>query len=280
MSGKYLGTALDGSPASPKFLAAYTRLTGKQPNLIEEYEAWGDGFDTAGVRTSWARGALTLISWEPRGTTMNAIAQGHSDAYIRKFALAVRRLNLPVVIDFADEMNGFWEDWGPKHATAAQYVAAYRRVHDDFTDLGVANVIWTWAPNIVNPAPDVALSPYYPGDGYVDWLGMIGYFTRYEYTFPVVYGRTLTALRAITDKPVVIVETAAEPTARRTADIRQLFAGVTADDGIVGFVWFDQSKRADWRLEAGSAASVREFRRLATAPLYGFDVRDRVRGIS
>ncbi|MEU0002458.1 glycosyl hydrolase [Streptomyces microflavus] len=276
-AGKYLGAAIDGAPASPEPLEKYARLTGKRPNLVEEYAAWGDGFDASGVRTAWAGGALTLVSWEPRGTTMKAIAAGRSDTYIREFALAVRRLNLPVVLDFADEMNGFWETWGPEHATAAEYVAAYRRVHDVFTDLGVANVIWTWAPNIVNPAPDVSLSPYYPGDGYVDWMGVIGYFTRDEGTFDELFGPTLAALRALADKPVLIVETAAEPTVRRTADVRELFAGVSADDGIVGFVWFNHAKRADWRLEAGSAASRKEFQRLASGARYGFDVRDRVR---
>ncbi|MFD5110471.1 glycoside hydrolase family 26 protein [Streptomyces cinereoruber] len=253
----------------------YARLVGKQPNLVEGYAAWGDGFDASGVRAAWARGALTLVSWEPRSTTMREIAAGRSDAYIREFARAVRRLNLPVVLDFADEMNGFWESWGPKHATAAQYVAAYRHVHDVFTDLGVANVIWTWAPNIVNPVPDVVLAPYYPGAGYVDWMGMVGYFTRGEDTFDAVFGRTLAELRALADKPVLIVETAAEPTARRAANVRELFAGVSADEGIVGFVWFNHAKRADWRLEAGSAASRKEFRRLASGPHYGFDVRER-----
>ncbi|RSS84429.1 beta-mannanase [Streptomyces sp. WAC02707] len=272
---KYLGAAGDGVPTSTVPLDAYARMTGKRPNLVEEYASWGDSFDASGVRKAWAHGALTLVSWEPRGTTMEEIAAGRSDAYVRKFARAVRRLNLPVVLDFADEMNGFWETWGPKHATAAQYVAAYRHVHDVFTDLGVANVIWTWAPNIVNPAPNVALTPYYPGDGYVDWMGMIGYFTRDEDTFDAVFGRTLEELRALSDKPVLIVETAAEQTARRTVDVRELFAGVSGDDGIVGFVWFNHDKRADWRLEAGSVASRAEFRRLASGTRYGFDVRER-----
>ncbi|MEU9256674.1 glycosyl hydrolase [Streptomyces sp. NPDC048270] len=275
-SGKYLGAAVDGAPTSMGPLKEYARTSGKQPNLVEDYAAWGDGFNASGVRNAWAEGALTLVSWEPRGITMKEITAGVSDDYVKEYALAVRRLNLPVVIDFADEMNGDWEDWGPEHTTAEDYAAAYRHVHDVFTDNLVANVIWAWAPNIVNPMPDVALAPYYPGDGYVDWIGMVGYFTRYEGTFDTVFGRTLTELRAIADKPLLIVETAAEPTARRAADVRELFAGVNGDEDIIGFVWFNHAKRADWRLETGTTAAMKQFRRLAADPRYGFDVRTRV----
>ncbi|MEU9663802.1 glycoside hydrolase family 26 protein [Streptomyces chartreusis] len=276
-SGKYLGASIAGAPTSPTPLEKYARLTGKKPNLVVDYAAWGDGFNASGVRNAWASGALTLVSWEPRDITMKEIAAGRSDPYLKEFALAVRRLNLPVVIDFADEMNGAWEAWGPKHATAREYVAAYRHIHDVFTDQAVDGVIWTWAPNIVNPDPQVALAPYYPGDGYVDWVGVIGYFTRYEGSFAAVFRRTLTELRTITDKPIIIVETGAEPTSRRTAEIGELFAGVAADEGIIGVVWFNQAKRADWRLEAGSTESLNEFRRLAAGARYGFDVRTRVR---
>ncbi|WP_030745274.1 glycoside hydrolase family 26 protein [Streptomyces sp. NRRL S-31] len=270
---KYFGVAVPGAPTSMKNIDVYTGRVGKRPNLVEYYAGWGDGFDATGVRNAWAEGALTLMSWEPFDTPIADIAAGKSDAYVKEYATAVRKLNLPVVIDFADEFNGHWEKWGTNATTPAQYVAAWRRIHQTFTDAGATNVIWAWSPNIVNPVRDVRLKPYYPGDAYVDWIGLIGYFTLGEdNAFDSVFGPTRDQIRTFTKKPMLLLETAAMPGERRRADVRNLFAGVAADDDMLGFVWFDYKKRADWRLEA-SPLALKEFKRLAADDRFGFDVR-------
>lgn len=270
---KYYGVAVPGAPTSMKSVDAYTGMTGKQPNLVEYYAGWGDGFDATGVRNAWAEGALTLMSWEPFDTPVGDIAAGRSDRYIKEYATAVRRLNLPVVIDFADEFNGHWEKWGTDHVTPAQYVAAWRHIHQTFVDAGATNVIWAWSPNIVNPVRNVKLEPYYPGDAYVDWIGLIGYFTTgSDNAFDSVFGLTRDRIRTFTEKPFLLLETAAMAGERRRADIRNLFAGVAADDDMLGFVWFNHKKRADWRLEA-SPLALKEFKRLAADDRFGFDVR-------
>ncbi|MFI0189261.1 glycoside hydrolase family 26 protein [Streptomyces sp. NPDC017082] len=270
---KYLGVAVPGAPTSMKNVDVYARRTGRQPNLVEYYAGWGDGFDASGVRRAWAEGALTLMSWEPFRTPLTDIAAGRSDGYIKAYAASVRRLNLPVVIDFADEFNGHWEKWGTDDVTPAQYVAAWRHIHQTFVEAGATNVIWAWAPNIVNPVRSVRLQPYYPGDAYVDWIGLIGYFTLGEdNSFDGVFGPTRDQIRTFTKKPMLLLETAAMPGERRRADVRNLFAGVKADDDMLGFVWFDYKKRADWRLEA-SPLALEEFKRLAADDRFGFDVR-------
>ncbi|MCX5560045.1 glycoside hydrolase family 26 protein [Streptomyces sp. NBC_00038] len=270
---KYYGAAVDGAPTSMKSVDAYTEMTGKQPNLIEYYAAWGDGFDASGVRKAWAEGAMTLMSWEPFDTSLADIGAGKSDAYIKEYATAVRKLNLPVVIDFADEFNGHWEKWGTTSATPEEYVAAWRHIHDTFIDVGASNVIWAWSPNIINPVKSVQLKPYYPGDAYVDWVGLIGYWTLEEdNAFDTIFGPTVDEIRAFTKKPMLLVETAAMAGERRRADIRNLFEGVEADDNMLGFVWFNHKKRADWRLEA-SPLALKEFKRLAADDRFGFDVR-------
>ncbi|NNN33392.1 beta-mannanase [Streptomyces sp. S3(2020)] len=270
---KYYGAAVAGAPTSMKGVDAYTEMTGKQPNLIEYYAAWGDGFDASGVRKAWKEGAMTLMSWEPFDTSVADIAAGKSDAYIKEYATAVRKLNLPVVIDFADEFNGHWEKWGTKYTTPKQYVAAWRHIHETFIDAGASNVIWAWSPNIINPVKSVKLEPYYPGDAYVDWVGLIGYWTMdQDNAFDSVFGPTIDQIRTFTKKPMLLLETAAMAGERRRADIANLFAGVEADDNMLGFIWFNHKKRADWRLEA-SPLALKEFRKLAADDRFGFDVR-------
>ncbi|MDX1531405.1 MAG: glycosyl hydrolase, partial [Rhodothermales bacterium] len=40
-----------------------------------------------------------------------------------------------------------------------------------------ANVAWVWSPNVVSvpDTPDNDMHRYYPGDAYVDWVGLDGY---------------------------------------------------------------------------------------------------------
>jgi glycosyl hydrolase family 26 len=107
-----------------------------------------------------------------------------------------------------------------------------------FVDVGAGNVIWAWSPNVINPVPKVALKPYYPGDGYVDWVGLIGYFTiGSDDAFSSVFGPTMKQVRTFTKRPFLILETAAEPGRRRRADIRNLFNGVSGRDDVLGFIW-------------------------------------------
>ena len=44
--------------------------------------------------------------------------------------------------------------------------------------LGATNAIWIWSPNVITAHPSVRLAPLYPGDDYVDWVGMVGYYRR------------------------------------------------------------------------------------------------------
>ncbi|MFG2557762.1 glycoside hydrolase family 26 protein [Streptomyces sp. NPDC048496] len=271
---KYFGVAREGAPNSMAPIDEYRTMVGKQPNLIEYYAAFGDGFDAKGVRNAWNAGALTVMSWEPFDAPLADIADGKSDAYLKKYAASVQKLNLPVAISFADEMNGQWEKWGTKYATPDDYVRAWRHIHNLFIEAGAANAIWVWSPNIINPVKSVDVEKYYPGDAYVDWVGMVGYFTLPEdNAFDSVFGPTIEKIRSFSKKPILILETAAEPGQRRREDIHQLYTGVKDDDGIIGFVWFDYRKRGDWRLSA-SPLALAEFKKLAADGQFGFDVRE------
>lgn len=269
---KYFGVALDKVPDQLGPLTSYTAQVGKQPNLLEYYAEWGAGFDASAVRRAWQNGSMTLMSWEPKDVSLKDIAAGRSDGYLRAYAAAVLKLNLPVVIDFADEFNGHWDAWGTQNVTPAEYVAAYRHMHDVFDEGGAANVIWAWSPNIVNPVPSVKLKPYYPGDAYVDWVGIVGYFTvGATDTFSGVFGPTVDEVRSFTSKPFIIIETASE--AGRASEVEELFNGVAGRDDFLGFIWFNFAKRADWRLQT-HPAELAEFKRLAADKLFGFDVRN------
>jgi hypothetical protein len=68
---------------------------------------------------------------------------------------------------------------GGQRGTAAEFIAAWRRVHTIFRQQGVTNVEWTWqmtAYSFRAPATDArAAAKWYPGDAYVDNIGADAY---------------------------------------------------------------------------------------------------------
>lgn len=276
-AAKYLGVALDGVPRTMEPLHEHAERTGKKPNLIEWYTAWGSGFDTYGVNNAWSYGALSFISWEPFSTSIREIADGVSDDYVTSFAAAVRDVCLPVAISFAHEMNAHWYPWGSRTTEPGDLVRAWRHVHDLFRRTGATNVIWVWAPNSIQQAPEVPLAPLYPGDSYVDWVGLTGYYTSTDPgTFADIFGSTLRQVRKFTKRPLVIAETGSEEGERKPKDVADVFTGVASSADFVGLIWFNYDKvavgRADWRIESDPAA-LEVFREHAADRRFGFDVR-------
>ncbi|WP_455358955.1 glycoside hydrolase family 26 protein [Streptomyces sp. SYSU K21746] len=58
--------------------------------------------------------------------------------------------------------------------TPAEYVAAYRHLHDRFEKLGVDNVVWVWTVSGYLEHAGL-MKQLYPGDAYVDWIAMDQY---------------------------------------------------------------------------------------------------------
>jgi len=251
-AGKYLGLEADGAPDSLAPVESFAANTGRKPNLIGQYVSWGKPFDAQAAANAWSYGALYYMAWEPFGVTVQSIAAGRSDGYLTRFARAVRALNIPVAISFGHEMNGNWYPWGTSQTTPAQFVAAWRHIHDLFARAGAANVIWVWNPNIINPVPQIQLRPYWPGRAYVSWVGLTGYFaTTGPHTYTTLYQPTITEIRQFTGKPFLIAETAIETGPASAASAKQLVDSVTGHPDVLGFMWFDYNKLGvDWRVES------------------------------
>jgi beta-mannanase len=170
-------------------------------------------------------------------------------------------LGYPVVIRFAHEMNGNWYPWCEQSNgnKPGDYVRAWRHVHDLFTAAGAKNVYWMWSPNVTYTGAK-PLSSYYPGDSYVDWVGLSGYYGtagRQKYiSFDQIFDATLTELATFTHKPVVIAETGAtNVTGQRVRWIRDMFAQLPHHPEVIGLIWFEATKEIDWRIAAAPDAA-------------------------
>ena len=131
-------------------------------------------------------GSIPFIDWGSwqvdAGTVqsdfrLNTIYNGNHDTYITQWALAAKTWGHPFFLRFDWEMNGNWQfPWSEQlnGNQAGDYIAAWRHVHDIFTQNGVTNVTWVWCPNISSPTTR-AMAALYPGDAYVDWTCLDGY---------------------------------------------------------------------------------------------------------
>lgn len=276
VSGGAAGSVLWGA-ATPDLasLTTFDRDAGKRASLYLYYDSFVDSpnFDASQATSIRNLGATPLLTWEPwdpsTGSTdqpafsLASIAGGAHDSYLSTWAAGIKAWGQPLWLRFAHEMNGNWYPWGDgvNGNTPAQYVAAYRHVHDLFARAGVTNVTWVWTPNVTAPGW-TPISQFYPGDAYVNWVGVDGYNWGTTQTWgstwqtpSEVLGETLANLRQLTSRPIVIGETAsAEQGGNKAQWINQFFSLMAATPAIKAFVWFNYNKETDWRIESSSAA--------------------------
>jgi mannan endo-1,4-beta-mannosidase len=131
-----------------------------------------------------------------------------------------------------------------------------------FRAAGARNVTWLWTVNVIDSVGSIRdPAPWWPGNSYVNWIGVDGYYKQSS-TFAPLFGPTIKAVRALAHDPVLVAETGVAPAADKPAEITNLFAGVRAY-GLVGLVWFNAIGIRDWRLDGPAATGA--FRRGALA---------------
>ncbi len=143
-------------------------------------------FPFKAMRRIWNRGAIPMLSWSSQSvpTSLNEpnfrlskIASGAYDKYLRRWAQGAAKWGHPFFLRFDWEMNGNWFPWGQRvnHNRPADFVAAWRHVHDIFAAAGATSVTWVWCPNTDNKRAWYPMERLYPGDQYVDWTCLDAY---------------------------------------------------------------------------------------------------------
>jgi beta-mannanase len=285
----FLGLQTSIGPFDFAPVDTFASATGYRPPVLQFTQGWAhDAFNADNFNRVAERGMLPIVSWEPWDFDTTGAARHHGaqpkyrlaqitagafDSYIRSWADGIKNLGYPVGIRFAHEMNGFWYPWceSANGNRPGDYVKAFRHVHRIFTEAGADNVIWIWSPNVTYPGAK-PLDRLYPGDKYVDWVGLSGYYgtegmTGYQ-SFDAIFTGTLKQLRRFTKRPVVITETGATNQSGQQARwIRQTFQQLPKHPEIIGVIWFEVDKELDWRI-AGNPASVQAFARGSTNKRY------------
>lgn len=255
----YLGVFEDGSPPSFQPVQDFGKAAGRQPNLVGYYSGWAQPFDGSYARAISQRGIIPFVQIDPTFASVPAISSGAYDAYLKSYADSVRAFGQPVVIGFAHEMNAPWYSWGYGHTDPATFIKAWRYIVSLFHAEGADNVTWLWTINADRPGTG-PIGNWWPGQQYVTWVGIDGYYYRPSDNFMSVFGRTINQVRRITGKPILLSETAVGPQAGQFVKIGDLFRGM-AKFKTLGLVWFDKTQHngifhQDWRIEDSQTAEV------------------------
>ncbi len=163
-----------------------------QFSIIHIYAAWGDKpeqrFPLTEVNAINELGSVPMVTWEPWLTDFDKnlhpdlkekdarsknglkdISEGLYDFYLEKWVHDLKLVNQPLFIRMGHEMNDPYRyPWGPHNNKPEYFIAAWKYIVDYFRDAGIDNVIWVWSPHIAYGLFD----EYYPGDEYVDWVGV------------------------------------------------------------------------------------------------------------
>jgi mannan endo-1,4-beta-mannosidase len=256
-SASYLGVYEPGAPPSYQPIENFAKAAGSHPNLIGYYSGWAQPFAISYAKQIRRRGIIPFVQIDPTFASVAAIAAGYYDEYLRSYADSVRDFGHAVVIGFGHEMNGPWYSWGYGRVPAATFVAAWQHIVTLFRGQGADNVTWLWTINadLANTGPVAA---WWPGARYVSWVGIDGYYFRPSDTFDSVFGNTIDQVRAFSNKPVLLSETAVGPEAGQFVKIGDLFSGIRHYK-MLGLVWFDKAQHEgiahqDWRIEDNQPA--------------------------
>jgi endoglucanase len=267
----FTGCAIGAYVNGMSNLSSFQSLIGKNLAVVLWYVHWQDPFPTSEADSVYDNGSVPLITWEPRIThelgTLEAIASGSYESYVTEFLQAARDWGGPVLLRFAHEMNGDWYPWDGYHngasaAAAEKYKEAWIHIYNVKEQVGADNVYLVWCPNhdnLPNAAWNTA-SAYYPGDQYVDWIGMDGYnWGDGDWdTFYAVFNSIYQELTALTSKPLMIGEFSSAEEGGSKADwITDAFSKIESNYPRVKiFCWFNINKERDWRVNSSSSSEV------------------------
>lgn len=180
-------------------------IYGRNHAIYLAYATYGEEFPWRYAEHAKTAGGALQIAWQPLG----GLASVADDAYLREWARAAKASGIPLFVRFAGEMNG---DWTPWSGDAALFIEKFRIVasvlHQE-----APNVAVVWSPGDV---PRYNMANFYPGDDYVDWVGVSLYTEPYSHGNPAESMEATTPIEKLEEvyglyadrKPIMLSESA------------------------------------------------------------------------
>lgn len=126
---------------------------------------------------------------------------GEYDRVIKKYSIWAKSAKRPIYLRIGYEFDGPHNELEPK-----EFVKAYRHIVDLMRKKGVNNVAFVWHSYASKPFKDYPLSAWYPGDDYVDWIGISVFGHAYGGADFGPYCDTVLNFAKEHKKPIMIAE--------------------------------------------------------------------------
>jgi len=160
--------------------------------------------------------------------SLQNIIDGQFDSDLLQWFTEAAQTGFPLLVEFGTEVNGDWFPWNgsyngggepstygdPAKADGPErFVDAYRHIIDLARQAGATNITWFFHIDAEGQPVETwnDFENYYPGDDYIDWLGISVYgalsqkedWISFDEKIEKVYQR----LCNLSDKPIAVLET-------------------------------------------------------------------------
>jgi len=224
---------------TPSAIQDFESKSGKNITWAYFSNNWMDNikFPSEAVNTIKTTGKIPFIRLMPRSNwedtqadpkyTMQKIIDGEFDTEINQWAIDAKNVNSPLLLEFGTEVNGDWFSWNGvynggetktnygdlnKADGPERFVDAYKHIIDIFNANNVNNVTWFFHAN-ADSSPTESWNDfenYYPGDDYIDWIGLSIYgpqnrkedYVSFKSKLDLVYSR----INTLSNNPIAILE--------------------------------------------------------------------------
>lgn len=221
-------------------LEEFKNLTGFVPAWVYFSNNWYDKIrfpkEEAEIISSF--GSVPFIRMMPRSEfienapdpvySMQSIISEKFDSELRQWAIDAKQFAKPLLVEFGTEVNGNWFSWNGKYNGGKtkdkygdknypdgpeRFIDAYRHIIDLFRKENVNNITWFYHIDAESSPEEEwnSKKSYYPGDEYIDWIGVSIYGGQepgdeWE-SFTEILDRNYIELLSISNtKPIALLE--------------------------------------------------------------------------
>jgi hypothetical protein len=254
-----------GSQEVAQLPAFTSTIGGEHPAILHVYTPFMAPLPIATLDSIVASGATPMIDWSC--ANVQSIVSGAQDSVIQSYAESLKSFAKPVFLRWYWEFNQNTQSAQcGALADPAEFVAAWQHIWTIFHQVGASNVAFVWCPGLSGGN----FAAFYPGDQYVDWIGIDAYDRSFN-------GRTAGDFAGIFGafydewaghgKPMVVAETGAIAS-QQTAYLQSIESQAPTMPLIKAIIYFDAvGPAADWSLQGAGATT---FQSLLSSPYFSF----------
>lgn len=153
--------------------------------IVIRYQSLDEPFPEKSLQNAYSHKKFAELSLQTfhyqqnNQSVLYEILDGKYDDYFTTYAKAVKKFSHPILLRLDNEMNGQWCPYSSFYFSKDTdlFKEVWHHIYNIFKANQVNNVLWVWNPNDESsPRPKWNnYLNYYPGDNYVDVIGMTGY---------------------------------------------------------------------------------------------------------